>query len=58
MSTYSCIRCGYSTTHKGTFLRHMERAKPCKPKLGKYKKEHVFFRPSFTSSNYIIATGK
>ena len=32
MSNYLCIRCGYSSTHKGTFLRHLERTKPCKPK--------------------------
>ena len=42
MSNYYCIRCGYSSTHKGTFLRHLERAKPCKPKLGKYKKEKIY----------------
>jgi hypothetical protein len=30
--SYKCIRCGYSTSHKGTFIRHIERVRPCKPK--------------------------
>ena len=24
---YKCIRCGYSTQHKGTFIRHIERTR-------------------------------
>jgi hypothetical protein len=42
MSDYFCIRCGYSTRHKGTFLRHLERVKPCKPKLGKFNKGTIY----------------
>lgn len=42
MSSYFCIRCGYSTGHKGTFLRHLERTKPCKPKLGKFDKSAIY----------------
>ena len=42
MSNYLCIRCGYSSTHKGTFLRHLERTKPCKPKLMDCKKVEIY----------------
>ena len=30
MTSYKCIRCGYSTNHKGTFIRHIERVRQCK----------------------------
>jgi len=30
MTQYKCIRCGYSTNHKGTFIRHIERVRRCK----------------------------
>jgi hypothetical protein len=30
MTQYNCIRCGYSTNHKGTFIRHIERVRRCK----------------------------
>ena len=42
MSHYLCIRCGYSSTHKGTFLRHLGRVKPCKPKLEKYNRRSIY----------------
>ena len=42
MGNYFCIRCGYSSSHKGTFLRHLGRAKPCKPKLGKFDRDDIY----------------
>ena len=42
MSEYLCIRCGYKSNHKGTFIRHLERAKICKPKLGEYNISSIY----------------
>lgn len=48
MSNYLCIRCGYSSTHKGTFLRHLERTKPCKPKLLDCEKVEIYKHNNLT----------
>ena len=42
MSEYLCTRCGYETNHKGTFKRHLERVKQCKPILGDHSKESIY----------------
>ena len=39
---YNCIRCGYSTQHKGTFIRHIERNNQCKNKHGNYSKNEIY----------------
>ena len=33
MVKYFCSRCGYSTNHRGTFLRHLNRKKVCPPEI-------------------------
>ena len=39
---YNCIRCGYSTQHKGTFIRHIERTNRCKNKHGNFSKNEIY----------------
>ena len=55
MSSYFCIRCGYSTSHKGTFLRHLERTKPCKPKLGKIEKSAIYLHNDLVMPENLVA---
>ena len=33
METFSCSRCGYNSSRKENFLRHLRRKYPCRPKL-------------------------
>ena len=33
METFSCSRCGYDSSRKENFLRHLRRKYPCRPKL-------------------------
>ena len=33
MVEYNCFRCGYSTTHKGSLINHLNRKNICKPTL-------------------------
>ena len=40
--SYKCIRCGYSTQHKGTFIRHIERTNRCKNTFGNYTKNEIY----------------
>ena len=40
--SYKCIRCGYSTEHKGTFIRHIERTNRCKNKFGNFSKNEIY----------------
>ena len=42
MTQYNCIRCGYSTNHKGTFIRHIERVRPCKAILKNVSKIEIY----------------
>lgn len=42
MTTYKCIRCGYSTNHKGTFIRHIERVRRCKATMSNATKNEIY----------------
>ncbi len=42
MTQYKCIRCGYSTNHKGTFIRHIERVRRCKPSNQNVDKNEIY----------------
>ena len=50
MVNYKCYRCGYSTTHKGSFVNHLKRKNICSPLLEDISIEKIY--EIYTFKNY------
>ena len=53
MVEYNCFRCGYSTTHKGSLINHLNRKKICKPTLVDISIEEIKNYYNFDTSTII-----
>ena len=47
MVEYNCLRCGYSTTHKGSLINHLKRKNICLPLLEDISVEEIKFTYGF-----------